>query len=1057
MPHLPTTTFLLTLIIASYSSSLPNINSIKPVPAKKTHNTNNNQVDPISFDDYTTSHVSICSGLPDKPCHIIDSVNVQVRKSIEVQSLFIDGTLDIYANKDTSIVVKTAFILVNGPSATLNVTATEQKSSVTIYLRRNPAAYKDPPFDSHTKENSIKLYNDAQNLLGGGRFLCGYKGGKVFIKGRPIKNTFSILVEDVMESAKEIFVQHDIMDWEVGSEIAIAMTDQAFSIGENYNGLDGRVLRPDAQTNSIKSIHKISNKRYQIVLDKEIQPRKDKQLWQSEAQMENVPVFLGRPNMLVQAEVLNLQRSVLITGDDFSKQYKNRDTSIPFYDSDFAGEGLHTIQWGSAAQDGKTYDGGIMQINYTRIEKAGQRGWKGRYPLHLHYMGKCGNNCQLIGNAVVDTQQRGITIHGTHLSLVSKNILYHARGAGIYVEEGICLNNTISYNVNLCPVGLSSETFWDSGANRWITGAGCHTDYGDPSLKQGGCRICGTDNFQADSYQQSGLWALSATNDFLHNRFINHYNCFYTQTTLFSRGRSDTPSFGKVCPMGSPFGKIVGTVCHSCQRFGMYPDSNFPVQLKRDYESGGRVSDLTDQCPLHPADPKTWCSCRRTTITGEDNGQDISYISDSIDYGSAFVGQYDLTDVQYVRHTSFNNDNNFYEKGTKAMKNVGYAHVNYSTYAHYRKKPFGSMPGLPLFYSQGDDAGLLQLPGSSAALLISNVVLKGFAKRASWISTPQTAWAEGAAIGLNQQSKPFYDDCIADIRNCITGEGALGSGTAVLTNVSFTELWEDPDTQDESSQPAWIKYGVHIGNNQTGIVFATDNSLCGGKIKDKKCLFVSLTPGKNKYLTAPIYKKGKRGCWALQKSPAYKEDPYNGIKWWRRFQGSIACDIPLRRFDVWGERQDVGVDLLLTAPGQSKDNAFRMRFISYVETACPAKPTDPCKVLCVGTKCVADQYKSYGQGYTAPVVPLEHVERSDLPWILERSDGKAIDLNKIWMIEFSDPLFAMKGIETLKVSWTSLQFNRQTCTFRNTDRRTWITANGPVKKWDNKDLCPPPS
>ena len=36
---------------------------------------------------------------------------------------------------------------------------------------------------------------------------------------------------------------------------------------------------------------------------------------------------------------------------------------------------------------------------------------------------------------------------------------------------------------------------------------------------------------------QSGMWALSVSNDFIGNRFIGHEEAFFTQTSAFPHGR----------------------------------------------------------------------------------------------------------------------------------------------------------------------------------------------------------------------------------------------------------------------------------------------------------------------------------------------------------------------------------------------------------------------------------------------------------------------------------------------------------------------------------------
>ena len=107
------------------------------------------------------------------------------------------------------------------------------------------------------------------------------------------------------------------------------------------------------------------------------------------------------------AEVANLQRSVVITGDDFSAE------------GDSQHVGLHTIMAG----------GGAMKVEYARVEKCGQRHRVGRYCLHWHYLFSC-PDCVFRGNAIEDSHQGGITVHQTHDALVEDNVLWDTRGNG---------------------------------------------------------------------------------------------------------------------------------------------------------------------------------------------------------------------------------------------------------------------------------------------------------------------------------------------------------------------------------------------------------------------------------------------------------------------------------------------------------------------------------------------------------------------------------------------------------------------------------------------------
>ena len=126
-------------------------------------------------------------------------------------------------------------------------------------------------------------------------------------------------------------------------------------------------------------------------------------------------------------------------------------------------------------------------------------GIEGKYCLHFHKMENC-PDCLFRGNAIENSQQRGIIVHGTHNTRVEDNVLYNVRGANVYLEDGNEMWNTFAYNVAVCPF-----PFLD-------------TNYR-------GCTVPGTSNVQADtSLNQAGFYSNGAsTNNFIGNRAANHY------------------------------------------------------------------------------------------------------------------------------------------------------------------------------------------------------------------------------------------------------------------------------------------------------------------------------------------------------------------------------------------------------------------------------------------------------------------------------------------------------------------------------------------------------
>ena len=123
----------------------------------------------------------------------------------------------------------------------------------------------------------------------------------------------------------------------------------------------------------------------------------------------------------------------------------------PKYERSIANKTLATER-GSPGHQGivtTQYAPGSMQLHYTRVDNCGRIAI-GQYCTHFHHVDDC-PSCQLIGNAIVDGCNKGVTVHGTHSALVQDNVLYNVHGANVYFENGQELNNTLLRNAIGCP------------------------------------------------------------------------------------------------------------------------------------------------------------------------------------------------------------------------------------------------------------------------------------------------------------------------------------------------------------------------------------------------------------------------------------------------------------------------------------------------------------------------------------------------------------------------------------------------------------------------------
>uniref|UniRef100_A0A7S2S122 CEMIP beta-helix domain-containing protein n=1 Tax=Mucochytrium quahogii TaxID=96639 RepID=A0A7S2S122_9STRA len=547
-------------------------------------------------------------------CVIPAGETIIMDTNLDIRSLTIKGEL-LWSTTSESLQLRTGYVFVeeNGLFH-LDAKASSEGTLQTIYIKNNGA--------TNECTNSFRGFGT-----------CAASSESAWnpvmrVEGRPLARTWSLLSRNADKGASTITLEHAPADmgWKAGDRIVIAPSGIPSKSQSNFVGpevfkierFDGNVVHLSGSTNQ---------------------------------------VYLGDSSKQMQSEVINMNRNVLITGDDF----------VPIRGTDSV-NGLHGISFN---------EGGYVELKHTKIEKCGQRDVSGKYCMHLHQKQIC-RECKIIGNAIEEGQQRGIATHGTHHSLVEDNVLYKVRGAGFYIEDGDEMENDFVNNVNIC-----HATGADSGA----------------------CKATGTNNPDSDDVFQSGIWALSVSNNFYGNRLVNHQNGFFGQTSTFPKGKAFAANL--VCTMHAYMGKYKGNVCHSNWRYGFSMDNNYPRNIRRSPETRGHVTDI-DECYVNPEKP---CSCEEFTADGSDNGV-VGTIEDSLNWGNEKTGQYDAGDISFVSSINVNNKFNVEWMGTKNFVDGSSSHYKDSTFGYYADT------GMPEYDSFGD-AHILT-PGTPGAFILEN-------------------------------------------------------------------------------------------------------------------------------------------------------------------------------------------------------------------------------------------------------------------------------------------------------------------------------------------------
>ncbi|GMI15001.1 hypothetical protein TrVE_jg10975 [Triparma verrucosa] len=472
----------------------------------------------------------------------------------------------------------------------------------------------------YIKNNGLKHFFLGSRAFGAYQNDAGQPAALLDVNGREMRRTWSLLSTPLATGSSTMVLIHDPteMGWSTGDRILISPTQRSGSQGEaeafSIINISGNILTLSSPT-----------------------------------QQDFDATFKARNGLVAtkSAEVINLSRNLVITGDEFENVACD-DSLTDDFGEGISGEGcmctgirstctvgLHTIASKNA----------VLKLQNARLERCGQRGIAGKYCAHMHRLSDSPDSI-IRNNAFEHSMQRGVVIHGTHRSTISHNVFSDVRGAAMYIEDGNEMLNNLDYNVAICPWRLGDDQKW-------------------------GCTIPGTSNNEADtSLNQAGVWALSPTNNMLGNRFSNSFNGMLYETNAFG-GNGRQFSENKACTVFQPMGRIEGNTFHSHGRFGTYLlSSTWPKQhdlaalLAND---GQKISDPN--------------SCTGWTDDGTDRGWP-STLKNNVDYHNTFVGQYDAGDVMYENHFSESNNCLIYWKTSKDFADGCSSHLKGGYYSN---------------------------------------------------------------------------------------------------------------------------------------------------------------------------------------------------------------------------------------------------------------------------------------------------------------------------------------------------------------------------------------
>jgi len=253
------------------------------------------------------------------------------------------------------------------------------------------------------------------------------QGGEVSLHGKRFSRTWTRLSTTALAGSDVLMLQHQT-NWKAGQQLVVVTTAVKDSKEAHENEVVTIQHVYDSVPGGVGSA---------VVIDPPLQYRHS-----------------GISNY--QAEVGLLSRMIVIEGDASDSEptdpdpltctgdWRFGDNQSPCPDKDLTGFGAHVI----------VHEGGVGQVEGIELRRVGQTNFLGRYPIHFHELGDC-PSCYFKDSSVHRSYYRCISIHGTNDMLVTENVAYDVTGYCYYMEDGVEVRNTISYNLaaHIHPIG----------------------------------------------------------------------------------------------------------------------------------------------------------------------------------------------------------------------------------------------------------------------------------------------------------------------------------------------------------------------------------------------------------------------------------------------------------------------------------------------------------------------------------------------------------------------------------------------------------------------------
>jgi cell migration-inducing and hyaluronan-binding protein len=194
--------------------------------------------------------------------------------------------------------------------------------------------------------------------------------------------------------------------------------------------------------------------------------------------------------------------------------------------------------------------GSQMHIDSVELQRMGQHLTLARYPIHFHVLGE-GKGMYVRNNAIHDTFNRCVTVHGTDNLQIENNVTFNTVGHCFFMEDGIEQGNRFVSNLGIqtkCHPTLPCQT----------TNLGIPSERG-PNGQQSENVLIPSDNTVAT------YWITNPANHYINNVAAgSDSNGFWMSLPEHPVGAFEGTEISKeTWPRRTPMGEFRGNVAHS--------------------------------------------------------------------------------------------------------------------------------------------------------------------------------------------------------------------------------------------------------------------------------------------------------------------------------------------------------------------------------------------------------------------------------------------------------------------------------------------------------------